>query len=432
MSSPGGRPGVRDVKIFSALRRRRTLLVLALVAGAGAVGIYAARRSTPPAVPMAIVTRGEFVDVVELRGEVRPVKSVVLSAPMQAGDLQIIRLTKNNTAVKPGDLVIEFDSTSLRRTLEDRKTELKQAGAEIEQAEVQVRNAVEGNMTRLLRARSDVNRATLDIVDGDWIARLDRERAVLALDDAKQRLNEAEKRRESEQAGAATTLAQRERRRDRVRQDLARVEQVLAALEIRAPSAGTVSIMSNTRTGNASVSQEFREGDRVWGGAGIVELPDLSSVHVAARLEEADRGRVSVGQSGTVRLDAIPDRDYRADVTAISLLARVDFSGAWPPARDFDMQLVIRDADTKLKPGMTATVRIAVGRLADVLIVPVEAVLLLRGRPTVYRLAGSSFRETPVTVMRRGREQVALASGVQAGDRVALKKPASAATRDGR
>jgi len=43
-------------------------------------------------VPTALVARGEFVDVVELRSEIRPVKSIVLSAPMQAGELQIVRL----------------------------------------------------------------------------------------------------------------------------------------------------------------------------------------------------------------------------------------------------------------------------------------------------------------------------------------------------
>jgi multidrug efflux pump subunit AcrA (membrane-fusion protein) len=420
------------VRILTALGRHRTLLVMALVLMGGAAALLALRRGAPPDVPTAVVIRGEFVDVVELRGEVRPLKSVVLSAPMQAGELQIIRLAKNNTAVKAGDLIVEFDSTQLRRQLEDRKTELKQSEAEIEQAQSQVRNTQEGNMTRLMRATSDVNRATLDILDGDWIARIDRERAKLSLDDAKQRLNEAEKRRESDQAGAATTLGQRERRRERVLQDLTRVQRALEALEIRAPADGTVNILPNSRTGGGSGSaqQEFREGDRVWGGAGIIELPDLSGVHLTARLEEADRGRVSLGQAGTVRLDAVPDRDYHAEVTDISLLARVDYSGAWPPARDFDMRMVVRDADTKLKPGMTATIRISVGRLPDVLIAPVEAVSLVRGRPTVYRIAGAELVETPVTILRRGREQVALAAGVSAGDRLALRKPAAA--KDGR
>ena len=33
--------------------------------------------------------------------------------------------------------------------------------------------------------------------------------------------------------------------------------------------------------------QEFQAGDRAWPGAAILELPDLSSVHLEARLDEA-------------------------------------------------------------------------------------------------------------------------------------------------
>ncbi len=410
---------------FGRWRRPARIAAVLAVPAIGVVLYGAFGRNGADGVATAVVTRGEFIDIVDLRGEVRPLKSVALAAPMQAGELQIIRLVKNGTAVTAGDLVVEFDSTSLKRTYEDRKTELKQAQAEIDQATAQVKISQEESTTRLLRARFDVDRASLDVLDGDFIARLDHERAVLALDDAKQRLKEAEKRHEADQAATATTLASRQRRRDRIQQDLARIERGLESLELRAPSAGTVTVMQNNRTANAG-RQDFHEGDRVWPGATIVELPDLSAVHLAARLEESDRGRVALGQVATVRLDAIPDRDYRAEISTISLLARIDFSSSWPPARDFDVELHLTNADTKLKPGMTAAVRVAVGKLPGVLIVPVEAVSLVNGHPTVFRRAGSKFEATPVSVLKRGREQIAIASGVDAGDRVALKTKAAA------
>ena len=93
-------------------------------------------------------------------------------------------------------------------------------------------------------------------------------------------------------------------------------------------------------------------------------------MHLTARLDESDRGRVEVGQSATVHLDAVPDRVYHSTVSKISLLARVDFSSSWPPARDFDLELDMADPDARLKPGMSATVRIAVARLPNVLVVP--------------------------------------------------------------
>jgi multidrug efflux pump subunit AcrA (membrane-fusion protein) len=411
--------------VHRLLRDRRRALILAAVLVVVSAAVYgAAVRRADPRVPTALVVRGEFVDVVELRGDIRPVRSVVLGAPMQAGELQIISLVKAGTPVQPGDLVVEFDSTSLRRAQVDRTAELKQAEAEIEQARAQARITQEGSLTNLMAARFNVEKAKLDVIDRDWVARIEYERAKLALDDAEQRLKQAEKRQVADEAAAAANIAGRVRRRDRVREDLDRIERSLEALEIRAPSVGIVSIMPNPRSGSASGGfQDFREGDRAWAGASILELPDLSSIHIAARLEEADRGRVEVGQDATVHLDAVPDRDYRSKVSKISLLARVEFGGSWPPARDFDIELGMADPDARLKPGMSATVRIAVGRLAGVLVVPSEAVSLVNGRPTVYCQSGSRFVPRTVVVSKRGREQLVLASGVAEGERVALRRP---------
>jgi hypothetical protein len=55
--------------------------------------------------------------------------------------------------------------------------------------------------------------------------------------------------------------------------------------------------------------------------------------------------------------------------------------------------------------------------------VPAQAVSLVNGRPTVYVQASRGFDERPVVILKRGREQIALASGVEAGQRLALGNP---------
>ena len=416
--------------------RRRILTWLgaaAVVCVAGALLFAVSARRRTPDVPMVDVARSEFVDVVELRGEVRPIASRVLTAPTLAGDLQIIKLAKANAAVKAGDVLVEFDPTTLQRTRQERLSELRQADAEIDQARADAHIVEEQNRTALTKARFDVERAALDVIEGDLVARLDYERAKLALDDAKQRLKETEAKNRAAEASNAANLAAKDRRRQKVQADLQRAEQGLAGLQLRAPSDGVVSLLLNYRTGGVmSGGQEFREGDRAWSGAGIVELPDLASVRIAARLEETDRGRVATGQSATVRVDAVPDREYRAKVADISLLARADFSSGWPPPRDFDVDLEVEDADARLKPGMTAAIRVAVDRMANALVIPAGAVSLVDGRPTVYRLRGSRFEPVVVTIARRGREQVAVASGIDAGDRLAAAKPPAATIEGGR
>jgi hypothetical protein len=78
--------------------------------------LAATRRGGGPDLPTARVTRGEFVDTLEIRGEIKPLKSVVLSSPMQSGELQILKLAKSGTMVKAGDVLVQFDPSTLQRT----------------------------------------------------------------------------------------------------------------------------------------------------------------------------------------------------------------------------------------------------------------------------------------------------------------------------
>jgi multidrug efflux pump subunit AcrA (membrane-fusion protein) len=72
---------------------------------------------------------------------------------------------------------------------------------------------------------------------------------------------------------------------------------------------------------------------------------------------------------------------------------------------------------------MTATARIAADRLPNVTLVPAEAIFQKDGRPVVYRLRGSKFDEQSIEITRRGREQAAVSTGVNPGDRLAVRRP---------
>jgi HlyD family secretion protein len=169
--------------------------------------------------------------------------------------------------------------------------------------------------------------------------------------------------------------------------------------------------------------QEFREGDRAWPGAAILELPDLSSVHLEARLDESDRGRLRANQDAIVRIEAVPGRDFKARINDISVLARVDFSSGWPPTRNFALNLILVDVDPKIRPGMTAVARIATDRVPNVTLVPSEALFQHDGAPVVYKLDDGEFVETRVDVQRRGKEQSIVAAGIAPGDRIATRRP---------
>jgi len=412
---------------MNLLKHKRALgAVVVVIAVAGAAVAMNARTGSVPSVTTADVTRGDFVDYIQIRGEIRPAKSVVLAAPLQAGgELQIMKLVKQGSAVKKGDLLVEFDATQLQQRLLERKSELKTAEGEIQQVLSQQKINAEQQQTELMKAKYDVERAKLDLGKRDLVSRIEYESAKLSLSDAEQRLKEVEAKVLSTKAAAEAELTGKRRKRDKANFDVERTQSSIDALHLLAPADGTINILENPRSGGpfGGGGVEFREGDRAWAGASILELPDLSSIHLEARLDETDRGRLKVGQTATVKIEAVPGKDFVAKVDLISVLARVDFSSGWPPVRNFDLGLVLDEKDPRIRPGMTATARIAADRMPNVTLVPAEAIFQKDGHPIVYRLNGSKFDEQQIEIVRRGREQAAVSAGVNPGDKLAARRP---------
>lgn len=106
------------IRRLQQLWTRRKPVITAAVLIAGAVLLLGAIRYShrTPALPTIDVKRGEFLDSFEVRGEITALKSIGVTAPAEAGDLQILKLAIDGTKVKQGDSIVEFDKPRLSRT----------------------------------------------------------------------------------------------------------------------------------------------------------------------------------------------------------------------------------------------------------------------------------------------------------------------------
>jgi HlyD family secretion protein len=407
------------------LRRALTSVAALVVVAIGAVGAIGISRSGPlTSLPTAVAQRTSFVDYLPLRGEIRPVKSVVLTAPSSGSDLQILQLVANGSHVAPGDVVAQFDATLQERTLEQKRSELKQAESEIERVTAEGRRRVQAVESELAQAQSAAARARLDLAKSDLVAKVESERLGLIVANAEHQVRGLQQKLAGERQATAAEAAIVRQKRDKAQFDVADTERVIGSLALRAPAAGTVSLLPNMRAGGpmSRSAPEFRRGDRVWFGAAIAELPDLSSVQMSCRLDEADRARVQPNARVLVRVDAIPDRELPATVREIAMVAKPDFT-SFPPVRNFDATVALAESDSRLRSGMSASARIELGRLDDVIVVPSTAIFQVGGATVVYVVAGSTPAARQVTVLKRGRDLVAIAAGLNEGERVTLRDP---------
>jgi len=405
-------------------------LAVAAVAVLAVAGVAALRRGPADPLPTAVAARGTFVDRLQLRGQIRPLRSVVLTGPSAGGsDLLIIDIAKNGAAVAAGDVIAQFDTTMQQRTLEQKRSELKQAEAEIEKAESEERRRVRAAEANVAQAKSAVERARLDLARLEVQSRVDGEKLKIVLANAERHVKEAEQMLEGERLATAADVAIGRQKRGKASFDVNETERIIAAMTLRAPAAGSVSLMPNYRAGGTQRSApEFKRGDRAWFGAPIAELPDLSSVQLVCRVDEADRARIQSGLAARVSVDALPDRDLAGSIERIGIVAKPDFT-SWPPVRNFDVAVSLADGDKRLRSGMSATARVEIDRLENVVLVPTAAVFQHAGGAIAYVVAGRSVEQRSIVILRRGREQAAVKSGLREGERVALQEPASRGTR---
>src|SRR5205814_2000556 len=301
-----------------------------------------------------------------------------------------IKIAADGAQVKKGEAVVEFDKTRTEQELAQHKSSMKSAQAEIEQARAQARLTEEDNVTAVMQDRYELETAKLEAGKQEIVSKIEGEEAKLKVTDSEQKLREAEQKQESDRAVSKAAIESKVQASQKALYDVQRAERALAQMISRAPTAGTISLVQLWHPDGQAA---FKPGDRAWPGAPLAELPDMSTLRVISRVDETERGRLQIGQSTNVQLDAIPDRQFTGHISQISTIATADFSGGWPFPRNFNVEVALEQTDSRLRPGMTAQLTIVIDQVPNAISIPVQASFQTSGHTVAYVLHGAEFDE---------------------------------------
>lgn len=381
------------------MKRVLIIAIVLIVILGGAYGVNAIF-STSSDVPTAIARSGEFVISLKASGTVDAKRAFTISAPRVRG-LQITWLAPEGITVSEGDPVVRFDATQQINDLNEYQSSLKIAQTTLERSnkeytiqekqltlEVQRAQRKYDEMKHEAPALAEEARLELELAQLNFQARLDQ----IKSDMAKAEL-------EVQRAQDKVTMAQKE----------------LAQMTINAPIPGMVVYLEIWKGGSMG---RVQEGDAPWPGQGLVNLPDLSEMIVKATVSEVDAFMVDSGQTVEITLDAFPEKKYAGMVTKKGTLARKKDMNS--KINVFDVEILFLEEDEELKPGMSASSRIIVDRIPEVVSVPLESVFERDGRPVVF-LSGGGRRE--VEVGRRNDMEIEIKDGLTGGEKVCLVDP---------
>ena len=156
-------------------------------------------------------------------------------------------------------------------------------------------------------------------------------------------------------------------------------------------------------------------GEIISAGIPLFVLSDISWVKVIASIPEADLQQVKIGAEARVYIAAI-------DSTMTGRVIEVG-SASEPTTRAFNVKIELKNPDLKIRPGMTAEVKIASGQQTETIVVPAEAVLRdLDNSACVFVVdeKKSQAFKRKVSLGQMTRNNIEITSGISPDERIVV------------
>ena len=412
-------------------QRAITWAVVAVILCA-VVGVVAAvRRGSPAAtgddIPTGLAKRGDLDMKVYVNGELRASHSEMLTAPpIGGGALQITHLLHTGTAVKKGDLVMEFDPSEQRYKLDQNRSELMQADQEITKARADAAVVAAQDKVALLKARFDVRRAELDVLKNELVSSIDARKNDLALEQAKRVLAELEQDVKSRSASGEATISLAEEKRNKAKLAMDQAQDNINKMRVTAPMDGLVALEKNEGAAGGFFFSgmslpEYHEGDQVEPGRSVGQVIDPKGMELVAKVGELERNNIKEGQLVDLQLDALPGSTFHGTVKTVGGNNARRF---WEDdsSSKFEISVTLATTDAQMRPGLTAHVFINSDPQKNVIYAPRQALFLKENKRIVYVRNGNSFEPREVKIQAQNESRAAI-TGISAGTEIALVDP---------
>lgn len=272
-------------------------------------------------------------EIREFTGTVYPAYQYIV-APKISG--RVVEITKRiGDWVDKGDIIARMDDAEYQQALIEAKANLKIAKASLAEAESQMELAGE---------------------------ELERERS----------LEEKGISSSSELDAAETTYAAQQSRLELARAQVEQREAALKSAEIRLD----YTVLYASEPGFIG-ERYVDEGNLLSTNSPLVSVVGIDSVIVQATIIEKDYGRINVGQSAELKVDAFPETLFKGIVARIAPVLE-------EASRVAKMEVEFENKERLLKPGMFAKVSVVLQEKEAVQVIPIKAIIENNGREGVF------------------------------------------------
>lgn len=241
---------------------------------------------------------------------------------------------------------------------------------------------------------------------------------------AEMALERAKRKATADVVQAEVNLRARELEYNGQKGKLAWIVEQIAKTKIYAPSDGVVIYATSGggkhRHGRA---EPLSEGSNVRERQELIHLPTTTSVKAEINIHESNMEKVKLNMPARVTIDALPGQVFDGYVASIAPLP--DPQSMWmnPDLKVYNSDIYIENNGVELRTGMSCKAEIIVEEHEDAIYVPVQSVIRVKGKPTVYVAQGKSAEPRNVDIGLDDNRRVHIKKGLKEGERVLLAPP---------
>ena len=334
----------------------RKALLAAAVLGLVGLAVFSGRPRGAPVETTTVTKRETFRAYVTASGEIVAKRYADIGASVMG---RVVSLNvKEGDRVRTGEVLARLDPVRARAELQAAESVVRALGADLRAAEA-----------RLVEARLTAERNS-SLVQQGLLPRAQGDAAQATLDAARAQLEATRNRIEQANAqvrGARDTLSKTS--------VLAPIDGIVTRLQVREGEMVVIGLQNQP-------------------GTTLMRLVGSTGLNAELKVAEADALRLRVGQPARITLDALQGRDFAGEVTEIGASSLPPVSLQAASTREFRVVVSVEGPADVLRPGISCDAEILVAEKANVLSVPLQAVV---------NRDGPGGDETGVFLLQEGR-----------------------------
>jgi HlyD family secretion protein len=226
------------------------------------------------------------------------------------------------------------------------------------------------------------------------------------------------------QANLEAKKAEFSRQKDKLK----KIERQIEKAKIYAPADGLVVYATSAKRGRRGRPVEpLDEGQVVREHQELIYLPTTSSAKAEVAIHEASLDKIRLGLPAKITVDALPGQTFTGRVAKIAPLPDPQAAFLNPDLKVYKTDIYLSGNSDTLRTGMSCKAEILVDQYKEATYIPVQAVLRIGGKTTVYVVKNNILEPRQVEIGLDNNRMVRIVKGLIAGEDVSLNPPLASA-----